>query len=68
MDNIPVSGIYYGISWAAIVLALLLFGVAIYQNDSLALSEKGFYTISYAMSLFSCIVVQKNVRDSQEIT
>jgi uncharacterized membrane protein YiaA len=68
IDNIPVSGIYYGISWAAIVLALLLFGVAIYQNDSLALSEKGFYTISYAMSLFSCIVVQKNVRDSQEIT
>lgn len=66
IDNIPVSGIYYGISWAAILLALLLFGVAIYQNDNLALSEKGFYTISYIMSLFACVVVQKNVRDSQE--
>ena len=65
IDKIPVSGIYYGISWAAVVLALFLFGVAIYQNDNLALSEKGFYTISYIMSLFACVVVQKNVRDSQ---
>lgn len=66
IEKIPVSGIYYGISWAAIILALFLFGVAIYQNDNLILSEKGFYTIAYLMSLFSCIVVQKNVRDSQE--
>ena len=65
IEKIPVSGIYYGISWAAIILALFLFGVAIYQNDNLILSEKGFYTIAYLMSLFSCIVVQKNVRDSQ---
>jgi uncharacterized membrane protein YiaA len=65
IEKIPVSGIYYGISWAAIVLALFLFGVAIYQNDDLILSEKGFYTITYLMSLFACIVVQKNVRDAQ---
>jgi uncharacterized membrane protein YiaA len=65
IEKIPVSGIYYGISWAAIVLALFLFGVAIYQNDDLILSEKGFYTITYLMSLFACIVVQKNVRDTQ---
>lgn len=67
IEKIPVSGIYYGISWAAIILALFLFGVAIYQNDNLILSEKGFYTIAYLMSLFSCIVVQKNVRDSQDV-
>jgi uncharacterized membrane protein YiaA len=68
IDKIPVSEIYYGISWAAILMALSLFGVAIYQNDNLALSEKGFYTISYIMSLFACVVVQKNVRDSQKIS
>lgn len=67
LEQIPVSSIYYGISWAAIVLALSLFGVAIYQNDDLILSEKGFYSIAYVLSLYSCIVVQKNVRDAQEL-
>lgn len=65
LEQIPVSSIYYGISWAAIILALSLFGVAIYQNDDLILSEKGFYSIAYVLSLYSCIVVQKNVRDAQ---
>ena len=66
IEQIPVSSIYYGISWAAIILALSLFGIAIYQNDDLILSEKGFYSIAYVLSLYSCIVVQKNVRDAQE--
>ena len=65
IEKIPVSNIYYGISWAAIILALSLFGIAIYQNDDLILSEKGFYSIAYVLSLYSCIVVQKNVRDAQ---
>ena len=65
IEQIPVSNIYYGISWAAIILALSLFGIAIYQNDDLILSEKGFYSIAYVLSLYSCIVVQKNVRDAQ---
>ena len=65
LEQIPVSSIYYGISWAAIILALSLFGIAIYQNDDLILSEKGFYSIAYVLSLYSCIVVQKNVRDAQ---
>jgi uncharacterized membrane protein YiaA len=59
IEQIPVSSIYYGIS------ALSLFGIAIYQNDDLILSEKGFYSIAYVLSLYSCIVVQKNVRDAQ---
>ena len=67
LEQIPVSSIYYGISWAAIILALSLFGIAIYQNDDLILSEKGFYSIAYVLSLYSCIVVQKNVRDAQEL-
>ena len=65
IEQMPVSSIYYGISWAAIILALSLFGIAIYQNDDLILSEKGFYSIAYVLSLYSCIVVQKNVRDAQ---
>ena len=65
IEKIPVSNIYYSISWAAIILALSLFGIAIYQNDDLILSEKGFYSIAYVLSLYSCIVVQKNVRDAQ---
>ena len=65
IEQIPVSSIYYGISWAAIILALSLFGIAIYQNDDLILSEKGFYSIAYVLSLYSCIVVQKNVSDAQ---
>ncbi|MFQ4149078.1 YiaA/YiaB family inner membrane protein [Arthrobacter sp. LAPM80] len=32
-------------------------------NAELLLSEKGFYGIGFAMSLFAVVAVQKNIRD-----
>ena len=66
IEGIPVSDIYYGISWLGIILALLLFGIALYNTDEMNIEQKGFYTMSYVLSLFASIVVQKNTRDQLE--
>ena len=33
------------------------------MNATLALSEKGFFAMSFVLALFAIIAVQKNVRD-----
>ncbi|WP_309940435.1 inner membrane protein YiaA [Aureibacter tunicatorum] len=62
MEGIPVSNIYMGVSYAmsGISLALLVIGL---WNAELLLSEKGFFGMSFVLSLFSSIAVQKNIRD-----
>ena len=64
MEEIPVSGIYYGICWAALCLSILLMGVGLYNTESLELNEKGFFVMSFVLSLFASVAVQKNTRDS----
>lgn len=61
-ENIPVTPVYYGICWFSSILALLLLVVGLW-NANLALSEKGFYGMSFLLSLFAAITVQKNTRD-----
>lgn len=63
LEGIPVTALYYGLSWIAAGSAVLLLIVGLW-NASLALSEKGFYGIAFALSLFAAIVVQKNTRDA----
>ncbi|NMG65310.1 hypothetical protein GPA19_10160 [Azoarcus indigens] len=62
MEGIRVTGIYYGLCWTSFGLAVLLLSIGLW-NATLALSEKGFYAMSFVLSLFSAIAVQKNVRD-----
>src|SRR5699024_7756573 len=62
----PVKNIYYCISWLALIISLLLMGVGLYNAGSIILSEKGFYGMAFALSLFAAITVQKNVRDKQQ--
>lgn len=64
LEGIPVTGIYYGLSWLSVILAVLLLCVGLF-NATLALSEKGFYGMSFALALFGAIAVQKNTRDIQ---
>lgn len=66
MEKIPVSDIYYGICWIGTIMSLTLLVIGLWNAD-LALSEKGFYGMSFALSLFSAIAVQKNVRDTQNL-
>lgn len=61
-EGIAVTNIYYGIAWFAVIASLLLLAIGLWNAD-LLLSEKGFYGISFALSLFASVAVQKNVRD-----
>lgn len=63
LEGIPVTNIYYGLSWVSVLLAVLLLVVGLW-NATLTLSEKGFYGMSFALALFAAIAVQKNTRDS----
>jgi uncharacterized membrane protein YiaA len=67
IEGIPVTNIYYGLSWLSTLIAVLLLVVGLW-NATLTLSEKGFYAMSFAMSLFAAIAVQKNTRDNQKPT
>jgi uncharacterized membrane protein YiaA len=46
----------------SLLLAILLLSVGLF-NATLAPSEKGFYAMSFVLSLFAAVAVQKNVRD-----
>lgn len=62
LEGIPVTDIYYGISWFTTIASILLLIIGLWNAD-LWLSEKGFYGMSFALSLFSAVAVQKNTRD-----
>ncbi|MBG9378618.1 YiaA/YiaB family protein [Panacibacter sp. DH6] len=62
MEGIPITNIYYGIAWFCTLLAIVLLTVGLW-NAALAKSEKGFYAMSFTLSLFAAIAVQKNTRD-----
>ncbi len=63
LEGIPVTGIYYSLAWFSTVLAIVLLVIGLW-NAMLVRSEKGFYAISFTLSLFGAIAVQKNTRDS----
>lgn len=64
LENLPVTDIYYGLSWFSTVLAIVLLTIGLW-NAELMPSEKGFYAFAFIMSLFAAVAVQKNTRDSQ---
>jgi uncharacterized membrane protein YiaA len=62
LDGIPVTPIYFGLSWASVLLTITLLAVGLW-NAELALSEKGFYAMAFILALFAAVTVQKNTRD-----
>lgn len=62
MEGIPVTGIYFGLCWLSLGICMVLLAVGLW-NATLASSEKGFYAMSFLLSLFAAVAVQKNVRD-----
>lgn len=62
VEGIPVTGIYYGLSWTSLLLSIVLLALGL-TNATLALSEKGFYAMSFVLALFGAVAVQKNTRD-----
>ena len=61
-EELPVTDIYYGIAWFAVVSAIALMAIGLY-NSTFTLAERGFYGMAYTLSLFAATAVQKNVRD-----
>ncbi len=66
LEGLQVTDMYYGISWVSVLSAILLLIIGLWNAD-LLLSEKGFYGMSYTLSLFAAIAVQKNTRDKTYI-
>ena len=64
IEGIPVTAIYYGISWFSTILAIVLLVVGLW-NATLLPSEKGFYAFAFLLGIFGAIAVQKNTRDMQ---
>lgn len=66
LEDIPVTSIYYSISWFTTITSIVLLVIGLWNAD-LLLSEKGFYGISFTLSLFAAIAAQKNTRDTAYI-
>lgn len=64
LEGIPVTDIYYGLSWVSTLLCIVLLTVGLW-NATLLPSEKGFYAFAFLLSIFGAISVQKNTRDTQ---
>lgn len=63
LEGVPVTDLYYGISWFATLLTLVLLSIGLW-NAAMLPSEKGFYAFAYLLAIFGAIAVQKNTRDS----
>jgi len=63
-QGIPVTDLYYGIAWTAVISAVALMAIGLW-NATFTLSEKGFYGMAFVLSLFAATTVQKNVRDNE---
>ncbi len=64
LEGIPVTNLYYSIAWFATILSIVLITVGLWNAD-ITRSEKGFYAMSFILSIFAAIAVQKNTRDSR---
>ncbi len=62
LEGIQVTEIYHSLSWFTTMTSIVLLIIGLWNAD-LLLSEKGFYGISFLLSIFSAIAVQKNTRD-----
>jgi uncharacterized membrane protein YiaA len=62
MEGIKVTGLYFGLCWLSVGICMLLLTIGLW-NATLTASEKGFYAMSFLLSLFGGVAVQKNVRD-----
>lgn len=63
LENIQTTDAFLMICWAGTAISLGLLVVGLW-NAEISLSEKGFYGISYVLTIFSAITVQKNTRDT----
>jgi uncharacterized membrane protein YiaA len=61
-EGLNVTGMYVGLCWISLIASILLLSIGLF-NATLMPSEKGFYAMSFVLTLFAIVAVQKNVRD-----
>lgn len=66
LEGLQVSEMYLNISWFSALISIVLLTIGLWNADLLP-SEKGFYAMSFLLSLFASIAVQKNTRDKNYI-
>jgi len=66
LEGVPVTDIYYGVSWFSTILSITLLTIGLWNADLLP-SEKGFYAFSFLLALFGTVAVQKNTRDKMSL-
>lgn len=66
LENVPVSMLFYGLAWASVITVITLLTIVLWNADLLR-SEKGFYAMAFALSMFAAVAVQKNVRDTAAV-
>ena len=62
MEGIRVTTIYYGLCWVSVGICLILLTVGLW-NAPMEASAKGFFAMSFVLSMFASVAVQKNIRD-----
>lgn len=62
LEGVKVTGIYFSLCWVSLLLSIALLTIGL-VNATLQSSEKGFFAMSFVLSLFAAVAVQKNVRD-----
>lgn len=65
LEGIPVTDLYYSISWFSTIASIVLLIIGLWNAD-LLLSEKGFFGMSFVLGIFSALAVQKNTRDLKQ--
>jgi uncharacterized membrane protein YiaA len=66
MEGLPVTGLYVGLCWGALLACLALLATSLW-NSGLPADEQGFYAMAFVLSLFSTVAIQKNVRDAVHV-
>jgi uncharacterized membrane protein YiaA len=62
-EGVEVDSIYLILSYVGVAVPLLSMCIGLF-NAELQLNEKGFFAVTYIMTLFSSLVLQKNTRDT----
>ena len=62
LEEIAVTTIYYGLCWVSMAVCIVLLLISLWNAD-ITMSEKGFYIMSFLLSLFGVVATQKNIRD-----
>lgn len=64
MEGYDVNESYMKLSYFGVATPIILMAIGLW-NAELQLNEKGFFAVTFIMTLFSSIVVQKNIRDKK---